>query len=389
MRSSMMQRVRHETAWFRLLLSRKVQRRLLGPVSGALPYSFIKNIEESAYKQEVEAHLESVHCVAPAMVQEYHMPASFPYWFRRRKAFDEKKLYVLKQVIMSPHSGLVWCDGGVLFGESIGDLYRLTGWAECLHEPLVSPVKLNQDDPVVCCPNALYYHWLLEVLPNILYALELFPCVKIIVGENAQSFVMEGLELVLGVAVCEQKVLRCSERFPLLVEQVVLTSLDDWSGYIRTEDVTRVRRAFSHVTDQQNTASTGTHIYVSRSQSYRRSLPNEKQLEQLLQNAGFDIIQPEKMSLKDQIAAFSHAEIIVSPHGAGLSNMIWRTGVCSIVEVFTPAWLNDCYARLAVQLGFSYRYIFLEDGMSVTELAHRISEPWSAGTTRTRGGTAL
>jgi capsular polysaccharide biosynthesis protein len=112
-----------------------------------------------------------------------------------------------------------------------------------------------------------------------------------------------------------------------------------------------------------------TQLYISRAHAYRRRLPHEDRIEALLQSAGFEIIYPEEMTLKEQIKVFSRAKTIVAPHGAGLSNMIWRTENCRIVEIFTPECLNDCYARLAVQLGFDYRYIIIHEGSDAAETA--------------------
>jgi capsular polysaccharide biosynthesis protein len=264
-------------------------------------------------------------------------------------------------VIVSPCSGLIWSKRGVLFGESVGELYRLLGWGACLHEPLIPHKTAHVDAPVVCCPDTLYYHWLLEVLPNILYALDLFPDVKILVSKKCRPFVMEGLELAVGEKAYKQKILFVHDKAPILIPQAVMPALEEWSGFIRPEDVARIRTAFASHLNRNPAPAEQTQLYISRARAYRRRLSHEDGIEELLQNAGFKIIYPEEMSVKDQITVFSQAKTIVAPHGAGLSNMIWRAGDCRIVEIFTPEWRNDCYARLAVQLGFDYDYVSIDE----------------------------
>ena len=63
------------------------------------------------------------------------------------------------------------------------------------------------------------------------------------------------------------------------------------------------------------------------------------------------------MNFHDQINLFSNARIIIGPHGAGLSNMIWASLPCEIIEIFPHNFFNDCYARLAKSLGFGYEYV--------------------------------
>ena len=49
--------------------------------------------------------------------------------------------------------------------------------------------------------------------------------------------------------------------------------------------------------------------------------------------------------------------MVVGPHGAGLGNLIWADAPCSIVEIFPHAFFNDCFARLAITVGFEYDYV--------------------------------
>jgi Glycosyltransferase 61 len=368
----MLHRVLNKTAWFRLWLDRKCRRLLLGPVSGKIPDSFIHSVEESSYREDLQPHFLSVQTVYGARIVKYQLPEKFPAWFRREKSFEAKKIYALRDVIVSPCSGLIWSNQGVLFGESIGDLYRLLGWGACLHEPLIPHKVLNSDNPVICCPNALYYHWLLEMLPNILYALDLFPDVKILVHTECRPFIREGLELALGGEAYKQKILFTRDKVPLLAPQVIMPALEEWSGYIRPEDVERIRKAFKPHLSREHATAKQTRLYVSRAHAYRRRLPHEDRIEERLQNAGFEIIYPEEMMLKEQIGIFSRATMIVAPHGAGLSNMVWSTGNCRIGEIFTSECQNDCYARLAVQLGFDYRYVILHDGADAEETAENV-----------------
>ena len=60
-------------------------------------------------------------------------------------------------------------------------------WGDVLHEPLLPVTELPLQEPVVVCHPANYFHWLLEVLPNLLFAIARFPDVKIVVPGTARA----------------------------------------------------------------------------------------------------------------------------------------------------------------------------------------------------------
>lgn len=89
-------------------------------------------------------------------------------------------------------------------------------------------------------------------------------------------------------------------------------------------------------------------IYVSRAFSNDgiRKLKNERELENKLSTMGFQIIHSEKLSLDEQIQIFSSAEIIVTPHGAGLTNILFCHAGFELVELFSENFItSDFFLR--------------------------------------------
>lgn len=58
-------------------------------------------------------------------------------------------------------------------------------------------------------------------------------------------------------------------------------------------------------------------------------------------------------SLLDQVHLFSRAEMIISPHGAGLVNMMYAPANASVVYFPLKSMVDQHFARLAAVLGFS------------------------------------
>uniref|UniRef100_UPI000AC9A57D glycosyltransferase family 61 protein n=1 Tax=Endozoicomonas arenosclerae TaxID=1633495 RepID=UPI000AC9A57D len=74
-------------------------------------------------------------------------------------------------------------------------------------------------------------------------------------------------------------------------------------------------------------------VYVSRKKS-SRSLKNESNIENILSSNGFDIIYSEELSIKEQIELFASVDILISSHGAGLSNIAFMKKGTSLIEIF-------------------------------------------------------
>ncbi|HJQ41648.1 MAG TPA: glycosyltransferase 61 family protein [Jatrophihabitantaceae bacterium] len=105
----------------------------------------------------------------------------------------------------------------------------------------------------------------------------------------------------------------------------------------------------------------GGRIYLSRGASANnRMVENEAQvLDEVLLPRGFRVLNPAGLSVADQIAEFAAATAIVTPHGAGMTNVLFASPGCRVVELFPDATiLQPCYWRLAHTVpGVEYRYL--------------------------------
>jgi hypothetical protein len=66
------------------------------------------------------------------------------------------------------------------------------------------------------------------------------------------------------------------------------------------------------------------------------------------------------LAFPEQIALFAGAHFVAGPHGAGLANAVWAAQPELVSELFEPWLIRDCFARLAVALGASYRPFFAQ-----------------------------
>lgn len=85
-------------------------------------------------------------------------------------------------------------------------------------------------------------------------------------------------------------------------------------------------------------------LLVSRRDARERRIANEDELERALRSQDFEIIVPGALTVHDQAEAFGSAEIIVGPHGAGLTNLLFARPGARVVEI-QPAGLDRPYFR--------------------------------------------
>lgn len=74
-------------------------------------------------------------------------------------------------------------------------------------------------------------------------------------------------------------------------------------------------------------------VYLSRRDSEVRRLLNEAGLAAALAEKGFRILVASEMHVSEQIRAFSRARVVVSPHGAGLTNLIFAPRGALVLEI--------------------------------------------------------
>ncbi len=84
-------------------------------------------------------------------------------------------------------------------------------------------------------------------------------------------------------------------------------------------------------------------IYVRREGANYRKILNEADLITKLRKQGFEIINPQHFEILEQIKIFSNAEVIVTPHGSSLTNIIFCNQGTKIIEI-SPE-LNNLYEK--------------------------------------------
>lgn len=104
-------------------------------------------------------------------------------------------------------------------------------------------------------------------------------------------------------------------------------------------------------------------IFISRSSASLRKISNEQELIPLLKEKGYDIVNSEKLSFLEQIELYKNSQVIISNHGAGLTNCLFMPSGSIVFEIYREMesendYMNLCYYRMAKSLNHEYCILF-------------------------------
>ncbi|PPS43391.1 DUF563 domain-containing protein [Chroococcidiopsis sp. TS-821] len=127
------------------------------------------------------------------------------------------------------------------------------------------------------------------------------------------------------------------------VYSVEAPSASRWLRERMLSNLTKTNRHFS------------SRIFISRRQAQGRRIINEDDVIATLANFGFVAYVLEEMNFDDEVRLFAQATMVVAPHGAGITNIIFAQNL-TLIELFGVS-VSPCFANLARGLGFQYGYL--------------------------------
>lgn len=206
----------------------------------------------------------------------------------------------------------------------------------------------------------VYFHWMVDILPRV----DILRQSKVdfdkidgfLVNSIAQPFQRETLSL-LGISA--SKIIE-SDRHPhIQAKQLIVPSFSGSIGWLQPIALNFLREEFMKQIPSPS-SSYPERIYISRAKSRYRHLLNEQEVIDYLAKFGFQTFVTESLSVVEQIALFYHAKIIVSPHGSGLTNIIFCQKGAKVIELVSPHYLRPYYSIISQLLGLEHYYIIGE-----------------------------
>ncbi|MFN3899944.1 MAG: glycosyltransferase family 61 protein [Alishewanella aestuarii] len=88
-------------------------------------------------------------------------------------------------------------------------------------------------------------------------------------------------------------------------------------------------------------------LYIARLDASKRQLSNEAEIISLLQQHHFEIISCSAFNVAEQQQLFSEAAVVIAPHGAALTNLLWCAPGTRILEFVPEGHHNPGFRDLA------------------------------------------
>ena len=287
---------------------------------------------------ELLSHGQFVDFVKSYNLTQLTVNAEFLLTLKQGRIFGEG-------VILTPNGQTIIRDLSIDFGKSLNEHYLLN--ANYFKKP-----KYLRKDTACTASNggSTFYHWMFDVLPRIVNLLKFYQPSRLITQtyngrlQEILSHRLENIEIIEPHAITHY---RC--------ENLLVPSFVGFSGNPTPRSCELILEAFSPHLDSLPNLFYDSHIYISRQYTKVRKVVNEDVLfEQLSETLNFKRIYLEQLTWKEQISVFRNARFIISPHGAGLSNLVFCQAKTNVVEIFNPRYLHWCYWQLSSVRGLNY-----------------------------------
>ncbi|MGD1714287.1 tetratricopeptide repeat protein [Dapis sp. BLCC M172] len=242
-----------------------------------------------------------------------------------------------------------------------------TGCAEIMISSSQLPPVYEINGTVAFLPVNLginnYFHWMFDVFVrlDLLRRSNLMSTIDKFVFTNcSKKFQKESIE---ALKISPENVIE-ARLFPKIkARELIVPSLMGRQGSLRLTKwgCNFLRSLFLKPENIDKLASKQERIYISRKLTPYRRIFNEEEVVNLLAELGFITVTLESISVAEQASLMASAKIIISPHGAGLTNLVFCSPGTKIIEIFSPKFINSIYWHLSNICGLSHYHLICED----------------------------
>ncbi|HEV2293543.1 MAG TPA: glycosyltransferase family 61 protein [Tepidisphaeraceae bacterium] len=186
-------------------------------------------------------------------------------------------------------------------------------------------------------------HWLTAHLPKLLLLRDRGALADVVLPEE-RTPAIDGSLRMLGIDAAQFRTFDLAR--PLDVEEFTFLGTDRF----RPELLRLVPQAFG-VLDAEPPRRK---VFISRGKALRRRLVNEDEVWALLEPRGFERVLMEELSFQQQVELMKQTAVLVAPHGAGLTNMMFCPPGAHVVEMADLSFPNPNFYALASAMGHHY-----------------------------------
>ena len=176
-----------------------------------------------------------------------------------------------------------------------------------------------------------YFFWVTEYLPKALRLIESNKNLKLIYPEGWDNipYVKDSLSFIPN-----KSLFKIPDSSILSFTELHILDSRQYSNIFIKEDINLVRSVIpKNILVGSSLNNAKKRVYITRRNAKRRKVSNEDKLIELLDKYGFETHCFENKSFDYQVKLLSQTEIVVSVHGAALTNMIWMSPGSKVIEL--------------------------------------------------------
>ncbi|MEG4273770.1 MULTISPECIES: tetratricopeptide repeat protein [unclassified Microcoleus] len=221
--------------------------------------------------------------------------------------------------------------------------------------------------------GAAYFHWMFDVITrfDLLQRSGLIETIdKFVVNASDSSYQAGTLE---NLGIPQDKILESRCHLHITADKLIVPSISyDESGAVSKWKCEYLKQTFLKEQQPRNTEYSE-RIYISRQKASYRRIVNEEEVIKYLEKFGFRSVKLETMSVAEQAACLAAAQVVVAPHGGGLTNLVFCSPGTKVIEIFSPLYVPHCYWMISNLCGLEHYYLLgdLVDDGTPTKALHK------------------
>lgn len=279
-------------------------------------------------------------------------------WFEKAYALHDASVFTLRDATVHGELGIITIDRFLVQESLYLALPEVNGltWVDANHLRVPDPppeLHLERALHAMCgyVGNRNYAHWWVDIVPVIGFAIEngILADTKLLLPPLPARYQAQTLALIpeiegRSIVFEPQTHARCAE----LLFHPRLTASDYTPDPGRMRFMAQLKRRAGAREDVRRK------LYLSRRDAAGRPLANADAVEAAAAEFGYEIVMTSGLSVAEQIRLFAEASHLISPHGAGLANMLFCRPSTRLLELHYDRCINWSLRRLAAVIPMSY-----------------------------------
>jgi len=286
----------------------------------------------------------------------------------RKREFPPSHIDIVKKVKINSYGAIfsMWNVNSISFPRGIKNVYETNILSRVLFLAKNHLFRKNQDKFVkglwfLDDRSIGYFHWMTDALPRLLIANHLLNNITILLPENFYkiSFVKDSLKI-FKINADNLDIIKIGNT--VSVDSLIIPwHTSHSSGNYNDRLLIDLRKYI--LKNYYKTVVTGIikgdkKIFVSRHKAKKRKITNESDLIKIVNKYEIEVIHFEDLTWEEQVKLSFNTKLMISIHGAGLTNMLFMHPNSDIVEIRRKGdYHNNCYYSLASALSLKYYYI--------------------------------